>query len=444
MKKLIAVSLVLSSAAAFAETTVSDVIVRQQWPWTNKVNVDFIVGGSSGALSQVTMGAYAGDDFLGYISPVKCSGDTMITADGLKRITFDPTGIDFLSSKGVMNNFRIDVAIRDTPVEEILYKIYDLTKSAGEPGQVTCVTEFDLTNGVYGAWEKAKWGMVDTVVWTGVNCDEYKTTKLVMRRIPAGSVTIGTPTTSGLYNAADCEPTSVTITKPYYIAVFETTEAQQSWLLGAETKSESILPATGKWYANNQGDRAIRSRQAQGTTGTWPETKEPYATGTLANRPIIARTRLLTGAAFDLPTEAQWEKAARAGSTGVYYSSNSQDADEQTLKTLAWCANIDNQKHAVGLKLPNDYGLYDVLGNATEYVLDWHVAGWAPTEGSSDPEGYPTGTSATAGNKMLKGFSYIDSANKESANNIHLGGRKGISWTTNNAQHGYRLCCPAE
>ena len=65
-----------------------------------------------------------------------------------------------------------------------------------------------------------------------------------------------------------------------------------------------------------------------------------------------------------LPTEAEWEYAARAGSTGVRYGN---------LDEIAWYdENSGNQSHEVGQKAPNAFGLYDMLGNTWQWVADWN------------------------------------------------------------------------
>jgi len=68
---------------------------------------------------------------------------------------------------------------------------------------------------------------------------------------------------------------------------------------------------------------------------------------------------------YRLPTEAEWELACRAGAAGPW------KIDKATLEKSAWYAgNSDKMSHPVGKKLPNKFGLYDILGNPGEWATD--------------------------------------------------------------------------
>jgi len=95
-----------------------------------------------------------------------------------------------------------------------------------------------------------------------------------------------------------------------------------------------------------------------------------------------------------LPTEAEWEYAARGGSPQARYGN---------LVDIAWTkANAANQTHPVAGKLPNAYWLYDTLGNVWEWVSDWYDANDYPSGAVADPTG-----PASGGEKVLRGGSWI-------------------------------------
>ena len=118
---------------------------------------------------------------------------------------------------------------------------------------------------------------------------------------------------------------------------------------------------------------------------------------------FISKLNSLTGKKFRLPTEAEWEFAARGGikSQGYKYSGSN------TLGDVAWYEeNSGDTTHDVGTKSPNELGLYDMNGNVWEWCSDWYGDKYY----SSSPSNHPTGPSSGA-YRVLRGGSWYSIAN---------------------------------
>jgi formylglycine-generating enzyme required for sulfatase activity len=176
--------------------------------------------------------------------------------------------------------------------------------------------------------------------------------------IPAGEFQMGS-NDAGAYDGEKPVHT-VRLTKPFYLGKYEVTQAQWEAVMGNNPSSFG-------------GDSALPVE-----TVSWQDVPEFISR-------LNARER---GTAFyRLPTEAEWEYAARAGSTTAYSFGNS--AGE--LGRYAWYEdNAGGKTHPVGQLQPSAWGLYDMHGNVWEWVQDWFGAYSSGT--AVDPEGPSSGS----------------------------------------------------
>ena len=203
--------------------------------------------------------------------------------------------------------------------------------------------------------------------WT----EEYKTTKLVLRRIEPGTFVMGCPTNElgripidvGIFETQH----QVTLTNAFYIGVFETTQKQYELITGMEPSE--YVGAT----------RPVESVSYDMLRGNDKGASWPYGYD-VDEDSFFGKLRSKTQMTFDLPTEAQWEYACRAGTTtALNDGSNITNtySDGSLAKLARYCFNRDDGKGgygehtAVGSYQPNAWDLYDMLGNVYEWCRDW-------------------------------------------------------------------------
>lgn len=185
---------------------------------------------------------------------------------------------------------------------------------------------------------------------------------------------------------------------------------------------------------------------------TWGMGKEGgYPANSMSQRSALMYCRWLynqTKIFYRLPTEAEWEYACKAGNESLYYFGN----DSSKLSAYAWYGkNSKNVYHKVGQKIPNKWGLYDLLGNMLEWTLDHYYVDITNKLTDKDPllpannERYP---------KVLKGGSFLDKkasdlwAKKRVASDPIWNKRdpqipKSKWWLTEAKNVGFRLMRPA-
>jgi formylglycine-generating enzyme required for sulfatase activity len=296
----------------------------------------------------------------------------------------------------------------------------------------------------------------------------WKKDWLLLRQIPStggGTVTLGSPTyETGREGASETQRT-VRITAPFYMGVYEVTQYQWQQI---GTRS---MPS--KWNSPTWRDERpvemvswhdIRSSAAGNVavTGTdWPNDGHAVGPGSFM---YVLRAKTGEVLEFDLPTEAQWEYACRAGTTlawnndtgstnstsdanlgllGRYQRNGGQinttgstwvDPDNAAALGSVLAVTTSNATAAAGSYLPNAWGLYDMHGNVWEWCLDWYVSGDTALLSGDDPQGPTSGLGRT---RHGGGWS-------SAASNCRSARRNGDSPSGRINYIGFRVAAPAE
>ena len=400
---------------AFATPVLDRVSARQRFPWNNLVDIDYTLSGmpdqpeNSGyylrfGIADKTSGRVICPDIpLEEVPPV---------SNGTFRVTWNPA-----RTKGLFDrNFSSGNLVCNA----------SLFKSEDDPHRYLTI---DLSGGADAENYPVSYS---PVLPNGGLDDLYKTTRLIMRKIDHGTFDMGLQGTHpendvvGFYAMARHR---VTLTRDYYIGIFEVTRRQWNLIMGKVEEGPLVPDAMGTLPAHNITYSRLRADGSSPEKGSGWELSEGWgwpSNNLVHANSFIGKLRQKTGLDWlDLPTEAQWEYAARAGTTnalnsGVDYKEidvkgHGLQAAIPELNELAryeW-DRFDRKSEfgpnpmfaKVGSYRPNRWGLYDCHGNVWEWCLDIYNNNGEYRDGT-DPKGatyapqYPKNKWYKGGNRL--------------------------------------------
>ena len=337
---LAAMAALTLAPAAQAATTITVDSVVQRWPWNNKLDITYTVNdGQDVSVSK----------FKRIVFTAVIGGETYVI-DGVTDVGASAnTGshtVTWTAPSGVLDaNCTMTAAVyaADAPSGDD-YLVIDLSTGA-KSYEGLLATQAD-SNARY-------------------NVATYKTTKMVLRKVPAG----GTYPTGDNANYASINSARTwTTDRDYYMGVFPVTQDQYA-RIGADAGD---APSTRTWNAtgNTKAHRPVENVTWDDLRlSTTASTSSIPATTSATSGTFFQRLNFKTGLYFDLPTIVMYEIAARAGATTVFFWGDTWD------NTKVVCgANSGNCTFAVGSKDPNNWGLYDVSGNTWDWCLDDYTA----------------------------------------------------------------------
>ena len=326
----------LRSTLSYADP-ISNLSVQQRSPWNGLVDITCDVG-TVGSETHYTLSVTATQGEDGPALPVTTiyqAGKTV--SDGL---LVGPCPCHLIWDAGA-----------DAP--EVDCDDVRITMTATEAPALYCV--IDLSAGSSASSYPVSYLYAEPS--GGVNKDEYKTTKLILKRLSHGSFKMQGSTTT-------------TLTKDFYMGVFEVTQKQWTLVMGSNPSN---------WHGDTLPVERVSYNAIRGSSNgaQWP------SSSAVDSSSFLGKLQAKTGLNFDLPTGAQWEYACRAGTTTTYYWGNSMDGN------YAWYnSNSSSKTHPVGGKTPNAWGLYDMCGNVLEWCLDWY----GTLSYGTDPKGSSSGS----------------------------------------------------
>lgn len=216
-------------------------------------------------------------------------------------------------------------------------------------------------------------------------------TEIEMLLVPSGSFVMGKSLGDTAATDRELPAHEVTLTDPYYLGRFEVTQSQWIRIMGSNPSSCVTI---------RDRPSLVAAKMKEGMTEREAEAAVPDTTP-LHDHPVDSvswsdASDFCSRAGLRLPTEAEWERACRAGLRTARYGQ---------LGDVAWYGgNSGGATHAVGKKKANSLGIHDMLGNVGEWVNDWY------DHYSPDLQTNPTGPGWESF-RVVRGGSYSDDAN---------------------------------